>query len=59
MPVSARLTRLVISLNFTRRPVFIRLDRYVGDQKIYFLNPKVSRELGDVLPDNAIFALKP
>ena len=50
-PISRRVTRFYVGIYFTRRPLWIRLERYTGsDNKTFFLPLKFSLEADEILP---------
>ena len=50
-PISRRVTRFYLGIYFTRRPLWIRLERYTGsDNKTFFLPLKFSLEADEILP---------
>jgi hypothetical protein len=50
-PVSKRITRYYVGIYFTRRPLWLRVERYTGsDNKSFYLPLKFSVEADDILP---------
>ena len=48
--VSKRVTRYYVAVNFARRPLWIRIERYMGTDKATYLPLKFSLEADDILP---------
>lgn len=49
-PISKRVTRYYVALYFTRGPLWLRLDRYEGQEKSFYLPLKCSASSDDILP---------
>ena len=48
--LSKRVTRYYLVIYFTRRPLWIRIDRYAGRDRAYFLPFKYSLDSDAILP---------
>ena len=48
--ISKRVTRYYVAINFARRPLWIRIERYMGNDKASYLPLKFSLEPDDFLP---------
>jgi hypothetical protein len=48
--ISKRVTRYYVAVNFARRPLWIRIERYMGNDKATYLPLKFSLEPDDILP---------
>ncbi len=48
--ISKRVTRYYVAVNFARRPLWIRIERYMGSDKASYLPLKFSLEPDDILP---------
>lgn len=49
-PITKRLTRFYVAIYFTRRPLWLRVDRYTGSDQSFFLPLKYSLDPDDILP---------
>lgn len=49
-PVSKRVTRFYLAIYFTRRPLWVRLERYQNDDRTFYLPLKFSLNSDDILP---------
>ncbi len=49
-PVGKRVIRYYVAVYFARRPLWLRVDRYLGTDKSFFLPLKFSIEPDDILP---------
>ncbi len=48
--VSRRVTRYYLAIYFDRRPLWVRIERYVGRDRVYYLPLKLSFDPDDILP---------
>jgi hypothetical protein len=49
-PVSKRVTRFYIAIYYTRRPVWVRVERYENRDRSFYLPLKFSLSSDDILP---------
>lgn len=49
-PVSKRVTRFYVAVYFTRCPLWMRIERYTGRDKAFFLPLKMSINPDEILP---------
>jgi hypothetical protein len=49
-PISKRVTRYYVALYFTRRPLWIRLERYQNEDRSFYLPLKQSTNPDEILP---------